>query len=408
MAEPSRLALPELDVFRGFAAVLMIVNHAGYRLWDHADAFGPLARGVLVFSSSAPALFFFATGVGVGLRPTCNRHSLADTALKVVLLLLADQVFFWRRGLLGGVDFFSFIAGSMLIVTVLGLTRHPVWWALVAAMCVLALRFGMGPTLAEHLPKTGLIASVVGVHGQSGVSYPVSPWLVYPLAGLVVGIGYRTPAASVVGDPRGAAPSALGQLIRSPLGLAVTLASFGGCGSALLMLRGAVFFRWGSMSAAYFVLSIAFLGLGWALSILLVRRAPLASRGLSVRGVAAFLIVPIHYALIELLQFNGMVGLPSATFALLALLLIGSSIVLCRWGEMWILRMAGSSSPWVPAGVAVAAFMCLAVLLLLDEAGDEWTFLAAICLQVLVAYGLGRRLTPAMPLHPPMPPQGAA
>jgi len=410
MAESPRLALQELDVFRGFAAVLMIVNHAGYRLWDHTNALEPLASGVLLISSSAPALFFFATGVGVGLRPTCDRHSLVDTGLKAALLFLADQVVFWRAGTLGGVDFFSFIAGSMLIVTVLRLTRHPVRWAVMVASAVLVLRFVIGPALDGHLPATGLVAAVVGAHGQSGVSYPLAPWLVYPLAGLVVGIAYRVSALSTSSPDARMPRLALSRLVVSPLAIAVAIAALGGLGAGMLALRGSVFFHWESMSAAYFVLTVALLALGWALSLLMTQRALLVSRSLSVRGVAAFLVVPIHYALIELLQLYGIGGLPSAGFVMLVLVLIALSLVLSWWVEMWLLRIAGSLNPWVPAGAALVASTCLAAVLLLEEARGGWSFLATTIFQVVVAYGLCRRLTlaPSRPAPVPTPPRGVA
>jgi hypothetical protein len=408
MAEPSRLALPELDLFRGLAAVLMIVNHAGFQLWNHAEAFGPLASSVLLLSSAAPALFFFATGLGVGLRPTCDRHTLADTALKAALLLLADQVVFWRSGAMGGLDFFSFIAGSMLIVTLLRLTRHPGRWATTAAIAVLALRFGLGPALSAHLPPTGLLAALFGVRGQAGVSYPVSPWLVYPLMGLVVGIAYRTHVPSTASTQTGASTHALSQLRSSPFAIAVAVTLLGGLGTAALTLSGAVFFRWGSMSAAYFVLTVALLGLGWAISVSVSRLAPSAARALSVRGVAAFLIVPFHYGLIELLRLNGVAEVLTAGFAVVLMLLIALSVLMSRWCEMWVLRLAGLSSPWVPALAGLAASVCLAVVLLLSDARSGWTFMAATCFQVLVAFWLARRLSPTLPLRTPISPRGAA
>ena len=62
----------ELDLLRGFAALLMVFNHVGYAaLSPQAAQHG--ASGAIVFLGSvAPVLFFFATGFGGGLAARCR------------------------------------------------------------------------------------------------------------------------------------------------------------------------------------------------------------------------------------------------------------------------------------------------------------------------------------------------
>lgn len=63
-----RVHWPELDVLRGLAALLMIVNHAGYKILAENLTDSGLAGNLLFISSFAPVLFFFVTGVGYGVQ----------------------------------------------------------------------------------------------------------------------------------------------------------------------------------------------------------------------------------------------------------------------------------------------------------------------------------------------------
>jgi uncharacterized membrane protein len=58
----------ELDILRGLAAFLMIVNHAGYQTLAPTQINGLFASSLLFIRSFAPVLFFFVTGVGYGLQ----------------------------------------------------------------------------------------------------------------------------------------------------------------------------------------------------------------------------------------------------------------------------------------------------------------------------------------------------
>jgi hypothetical protein len=71
--------------------------------------------------------------------------------------------------------------------------------------------------------------------------------------------------------------------------------------SGVMFRAHAVFFRWGTMNFAFFVLSIAvgivFFSAAWQIGARWQRMA----RFLSVRGIVSFAVVPIHYGLIEIL-----------------------------------------------------------------------------------------------------------
>ncbi len=54
----------ELDILRGLAAILMIINHVGYKTLAPNLTEGGLSGTLVFIGSFAPVLFFFVTGVG--------------------------------------------------------------------------------------------------------------------------------------------------------------------------------------------------------------------------------------------------------------------------------------------------------------------------------------------------------
>lgn len=188
MGRPDPKFVPELDVFRGWAAVLMIVNHAGYAWLSPANADAG-ASGLAVFVGSfAPVLFFFATGFGIGLKRVGQPpSSLLDTAWKSILLIAADQAMYWRGGASFGFDFFSFIGVASLLVVLVARARRPVHLSLFLVVAILVVRYAVGPFVREWLPEEGWSDWLTGLRGHTGVSYPFAPWMVYPLIGFVLG-----------------------------------------------------------------------------------------------------------------------------------------------------------------------------------------------------------------------------
>jgi uncharacterized membrane protein len=276
----------ELDLLRGFAAVLMVFNHVGYAVLTPQAATQGVSGAFVFLGSMAPVLFFFATGFGGGLaaRPGTWR-SLAD---KVLLLVLADQFLSWRHGHPLGLDFFAFIAVSMIAARLVLATTRPVAVAAGGIVVVLLLRYGVGPLWAPP-EGYGVLQWLIGAEPHDAVSYPAAPWLVYPLLGVALGVLYRRHAGRVT-------PGAWTGVASVIVVCAV--------GSVVLAVRGSSFHRWSSVAGAFFALSVAVLFGFVVASALLTRLAPRAAAALSLGGVASFAVVPLHYALARSSNFG--------------------------------------------------------------------------------------------------------
>ena len=139
----------ELDVLRGIAAILMVVNHAGYRLLSSDDAVHSAVAPVVFLGSAAPAVFFFATGFGIGLSRSTPPRAFDWLGLlwKAALLIAADQFFYWSRGARFGFDFFSFIAIATITVSLLSRLRYAIEISVFLGAALLVLRYGLAPSL---------------------------------------------------------------------------------------------------------------------------------------------------------------------------------------------------------------------------------------------------------------------
>jgi Heparan-alpha-glucosaminide N-acetyltransferase, catalytic len=295
----------ELDLLRGVAALLMVFNHVGYAALEPQSAQEGLSGAIVFLGSMAPVLFFFATGFGAGLaaRPAAWR-SLAD---KVLLLVLADQFLGWTLGRPLGLDFFGFIAVSMVAARLVLATPHPLAAAALGIVAVLALRYGLGQTWVAPPGGYGLVQWWVGTVPHHAVSYPAAPWLVYPLLGAALAVLYRRHRGVI-----------------SPRVWMVVAAAIVVCAVAagLVASHGGSFHRWGSVAAAFFALSVAVLLCCAAGSVFLTRRTPRLAAALSLGGVASFAVVPLHYFMVRSGSFSAQHDLAFylAVAALIALL----------------------------------------------------------------------------------------
>jgi uncharacterized membrane protein len=282
----------ELDLLRGVAALMMVFNHVGYAALNRTAAQEGASGAIVFLGSMAPVLFFFATGFGGGLavRPGTWR-SLAD---KVLLLLLADQFLGWSLGRPLGLDFFCFIAVSMVAVRLVLATPRPVTVAALGIVAVLWLRYGLGQTWVAPPGGYGLMQWLVGTVPHHGVSYPASPWLAYPLLGAALGVLYRRHGGRI-----------------TPRAWMLVAAAIAVCavGTGLLASRGSSFHRWESVAAAFFALSVAVLLCCLAGSVVLTRHAPRMAAVLSLGGVASFAVVPWHYAMVRSGAFGAQHGI---------------------------------------------------------------------------------------------------
>lgn len=329
----------ELDLLRGFAALLMVFNHVGYAALNPQAATQGASGAVVFLGSMAPVLFFFATGFGGGLaaRPGAWR-SLAD---KVLLLVLADQFLGWSLGRPLGLDFFGFIAVSMVAARLVLATPQPVTVAAVGIVAVLLLRYGLGLTGVAPPGGYGVAQWWIGVTPHDAVSYPAAPWLAYPLLGVALGVLYRRHAGRI-----------------TPGVWMVMAAVIVACaaGSGLLASRGSSFHRWGSVAAAFVALSVAVLLCFVVLSVVLTRRAPRTAAALSLGGVASFAVVPVHYAMVRSGAFGAQDGI--AFYLAVAALIAALSFVLSNAFE----HAAAAISRWPHrGGLIVAAVVVIAV-----------------------------------------------
>jgi Heparan-alpha-glucosaminide N-acetyltransferase, catalytic len=347
MAVSGKRSVDELDFLRGIAITMMIVNHVGVRMLnDDLRDSGALAN-LVSFGSFAPVVFFFTTGFGIGFaKNDINLDSFLSTFLKAGLLVVADQFLLWRIAIPWGLDFLSFIAISSVLVTTIAASRKPIWLCVTIIAGVLAMRFGLGAWFRERSDLPGFETWLVGARAIAQVSYPFSPWIIYPVVGFLLGRRYKSVRDMAMTFP----------------GFRLYAAALGAlaCAAALHQI-GAPFFRWGTMSFAYFVLSIGVLLSTFIFAWLFVKHWPRAAQPLFLRGISSLAIVPIHYALIELLADWGGVALKApATLAAIGAISV-SSVTLSR-------AFAGTVGIWLSHVSALVASVALASLIVLCAA----------------------------------------
>ncbi len=347
----TRKHVVELDVLRCFAALFMIVNHGGYRLLSAADATSGLVGALVFLGSFAPVLFFFSTGFGVAMSFNASGRApaLASTFVKAMLLVVADQLMFWRTGLSWGVNFLGFIGLSSLLVSVIARSRAAVPICVAAALALLVLRYGVGPRLFQVGGDVSWPGWLTGVQGRQNLPYPPTPWLVYPLLGFVLGRLY----APVRLDH----PSPRNRWVGLSMATGATLIA----GAGALFLAGAAFFRWGTVSVAYFGLSLGVLAVVGAASMALAAASPRWAARLSLQGVASFAVIPIHYGVLELVAAGAGEALSWPAFL--------AVIVVISLSSLWLSgRFATMVSAWVAGSRATTAAVVLVGLLLLAMA----------------------------------------
>ena len=379
---PERAFTLELDVFRGIAAVLMIFNHAGFRFLSPNEMHGT-AGGVVVFLGAfAPVVFFFATGFGVALSSAGSARPTDTAALlwKASLLVVADQFFFWSFGFTWGLDFFSFIAIATVVVTVVARLRRSALVCAAFILLLVGLRYGLGPAISSNLHQFAFLDWVFGTHGVERVSYPLSPWMVYPLLGFLLGRLYETVSLRL--------PHPRDQWFRRGLIAVLGLFSI----SLLLAEFNNSFFRWGTVSVAFFVLSLGVVLTSGLLSMYLAMSHRRIAGAIALRGVASFAVIPLHYAMLA--ACTAMLNLPVGQLAFAALAVV-------------IALISFRASSWFAAVVASTPFAShrqslLPVLLLLlvtlalvtiSATGRELVPVALLTLlgQLVVAAILGMR-----------------
>lgn len=318
----------ELDILRGLAALLMIVNHAGYQTLAPTQVNGLFVSSLLFISSFAPVLFFFVTGVGYGLQSIQKKKASHWYVIlnKLIILVLADLLIHWSNGKWLGLEFLGFIGLSSLVLEFVRKSKFPIIVSLVGFIAISLLRYLLGPYLhALGYDQQGgwLLNWIVGFKDTPGISYPLSPWLAYPFAGYLVGVAavhYRRFIES--------------HRLKTVLSLLMLgiLPAFAGL---FLAKRGASFFRWGTVGIGFYVVSFAIILGGLAISLALRTNSKLAGlqEALSLKGIASLAVVPLHYILIYLVVISGGKGVDFFKYGLIAIAVLTLSFFFSRQVE---------------------------------------------------------------------------
>lgn len=287
----------ELDLIRGVAGIIMVLNHAAAHWWGGDTASG-FAGAMFELGSYAPVLFFATTGLGYGIQAEhkgpSGGHAFGFTR-KVAILLLADSLMWLSPVLWLGNNFLGFIALTMLALEPLRASRHGWWLAGLGGIAVAAARFVVVP-LVWATPDAARVPSmldwVAGVGSPPGFAYPPLPWLAYGLLGFTAG--------ALAQRHRSAVLARRGRIAV----LAIVATVLGATVVAWRVQQGSVPVRWGAVNKTFFVASFVSLAAAGGLAFGLTRldRAP---RWLRLRGLSSLALVPIHYAVIFVLGLAG-------------------------------------------------------------------------------------------------------
>ncbi len=315
----------ELDVLRGLAALMMILNHLGYKTLSPNLVDGGLAGSLLFISSFAPVLFFFVTGVGYGIQSSRKKKTSHWYVIfnKFIILVLADLLMHWSEGRWLGLDFLGFIALSSLVMECIRSSKAPVTYSLVGFALISLLRYLVGPlihSLGNEPQAWGILNWILGTKDTPGVSYPLSPWMAYPFAGYIIGVAAM--------HYRGFIETHRWRVISGLL----VLGGLPAIAGLILLQRGASFFRWGTVGIGFYVVSFAviLISLAGSLAICGEPRLKLGQDALSLRGIASLAVVPVHYFLIYLVAMAGGTGVDLLGYSLIAIAVLAASFFLAR------------------------------------------------------------------------------
>lgn len=354
-AKPGRW--DELDILRGVAGLLMVVNHAGYN-WLAPEALADPIVGALVFAGSfAPVVFFTASGIGNGLAAGSNRP--ADRVAlvrKAAILFAADALLWMTPRQLVGLDFLGFIALSMLVLDPLRRVRRPLVWAVAGILAITVARYGLGEAVKSG---SGVAQVALGVRAVDGVSYPPLPWLAYALTGFAIGCVARHARAWV--------DRSVARIVALALVVAAPAAAF----AWWLVHGGRAIHRWGFVTLAFYAAGFVAIVAAIVVALVLPRiSAAFARRTLELRGVASLALVPWHYLLIHVAGAAlPLRQLGPLAYGLAVAAIFAGSVALSRATESATRRLA--TRPIGPVAATIAGIVAIAVvakLVLLERA----------------------------------------
>ena len=315
----------ELDVLRGLAALLMIVNHAGYKILAPNLTDSGLAGNLLFIGSFAPVLFFFVTGVGYGIQSSRKKKASPWYGIfnKFIILVLADLLMHWSEGRWLGLDFLGFIGLSSLVLEFIRRTKSPLTYCVVGFVLISLMRYLLGPliqALGYDWLGWGVLNWILGTKDTAGVSYPLSPWMAYPFAGYIIGVAAM--------HYRGFYEAHRWRVVSGLL----VLGGLNSVAALILLQRGASFFRWGTVGVGFYVASFAVISISLAGVVAVCGEPKLRvwQDALSLKGIASLAVVPLHYFLIYLVVLAGGTGVDLFRYSLIAIAVLAGSFFLAR------------------------------------------------------------------------------
>jgi hypothetical protein len=286
-----------LDLLRSIAVIFMLINHSAVE-WLISKDLSTGVSGLLFFIGSfAPVLFFFATGFGYGVAHKIGQPAKTkDVLIKAFLLIIADV--FMRGGDFTslGWDFLAFIGFSMLLLHGFRGRKFAIPSAVILILLLLFIRYGLGAIYNKIIlidEQEYWISVLFGLSSLPGISYWFTPWFCYPLIGFLVGVfshKYKGLLVSYKG---------VVSLLLSVIGVFIALFAY------ILWLKGAVLFRWGTMSLNFFICSLSVISICLAFCWFISYRITKVSiiNLLSIKGVSSLSVVPIHYLYLTMLTF---------------------------------------------------------------------------------------------------------
>lgn len=376
---------PSLDILRGIAVMFMLLNHAAvYWLTPSAQQVG-FAGAVNFIGSFAPVLFFFTTGVGYGLAHTIGRRAnTLNVLVKAGILIVAD--IFLRGGNFTfiGWDFLAFIAFSMVVLHGFRGRRFALPAALVLIGLLLMARFALGAFYERSTESPdSLIQIILGMKAMNGVSYWFTPWLIYPLAGFIVGALAKRYSDFVH------TRSLLVIISLLINGLFIAALSF------VLFQKGASLFRWGTMSLNFFIASMACLSISTALALIFANKIvlPKLSRAISMQGVSSLAVVPLHYFFIALIDTFSPLSLSPTHYLLLMPVWLMACMFLAKQVDVFTRAL----SPRLGSKFLIASACFLGVLAIITSLTQDFnllfvtTFIAQLLLCFLLGFSYSKR-----------------
>jgi uncharacterized membrane protein len=315
----------ELDVLRGFAAIMMIVNHVGVKFLSPQYTESGFTGTILFIASFAPVVFFFVTGVGAGIQSGQRKKGSrwSNVINKIGILVLADLLMGWGGGKEWQLDFLSFIGLSILVLEFVRNSKSPAISSAVGLAVVSLIRYLVGPIAHKfgYDQQIWGLGLLLGTESTPGISYPLAPWLAYPFLGYLAGVAIDR-MRSVIERQR----------LKIILGLFIA-AAVPGIVALYLALKGSIFFRWGTVSLAFYIISFTIIAVCIAISLMICspHYPQLISSLLTLKGMSSLAIVPIHYFLIDTGFWLGLREIQPTAYYSVAIAILVVSFFLATW-----------------------------------------------------------------------------